>query len=114
MALADPIASRRGRNNRLRGNSHELKIARRYGGTKTGPLGTIEDIRGKTFSSQVKTKNGTAPASWRKVFIQMDAADLQGRIPRLILRFLPGPGFPAEDFIVMRGQDFLDFFGVDE
>lgn len=114
LAFLDPEAQSRGRRARSRGNGHELKAARLYGGEKTGPLGKIEDIRGAEFSTQVKTKQGLAPAMWRKVFVQMDAADLQGRTPRILLRFLPGPGIPADDYFLVRGRDWLDRWGRDE
>lgn len=110
----DPEAQARGRRARSRGNGHELKAARLYGGEKTGPLGKIEDIRGAEFSTQVKTRQGLAPAQWRSIFSQMDAADLKGRTPRLLLRFLPGPGIPADDYFVVRGSDWLDRWGRDE
>lgn len=104
----------RGRRARSRGNGHELKAARTYGGEKTGPLGKIEDIRGAEWSTQVKTRQGTAPAQWRNIFAAFDAVDLQGRTPRILLRFLPGPGIPADDYFVIRGKDALDRWGRDE
>ena len=109
----DEAVARRGRNNRKRGNSHELAIARRYGGDKVGPLGLPEDIRGIEFRSQVKTHQRSAPAEWRKAFAALEAGR-DGRTPRLILRFLPGPGLPADDYIVLRGSDWLDRYGRDE
>lgn len=114
LKVFDSDAISRGRRARSRGNGHELKAARLYGGEKTGPLGKIEDIRGAEFSTQVKTKQGLAPAQWRSIFVQFDAADLQGRTPRILLRFLPGPGIPADDYFVVRGRDWLDRFGRDE
>jgi hypothetical protein len=104
---------RLGRNNRLRGNSHELKAARLYGGEKVGPLGKIEDIRGKTFRTQVKTFQRLAPSTWRKVFIRMDAQP-SNLVPRILIRFLPGQGIPADDYFIIRGKDFLNYFGRDE
>ena len=112
--VIDAEAQSRGRRARSRGNGHELKAARTYGGEKTGPLGKIEDIRGAEFSTQVKTRQGTAPAQWRNIFAAFDAVDLQGRTPRILLRFLPGPGIPADDYFVIRGRDALDRWGRDE
>ena len=113
-AIRDEAAAIRGRRARSRGNGHELKAARLYGGEKTGPLGKIDDIRGAEFSTQVKTKQGTAPAQWRNIFAAFDAVDLQGRTPRILLRFLPGPGIPSDDYFVIRGRDALDRWGRDE
>lgn len=32
----------------------------------------------------------------------------------MILRFLAGPGIPADDYIIIRGQDWLDRYGRDD
>ena len=105
--------ARRGRNNRSRGNRAELAVARLYGGEKTGPLGQPEDIRGAEWRTQVKTHQRLPPAEWRKVFAGM-AAQHDGRTPRLLLRFLPGQGVPADDYFVVCGRDWLEKFGRDE
>ena len=107
-----PVARvKRGRNNRKRGNSHELSVARKYGGEKVGQLGLPEDIRGDEYRTQVKTHQRLAPIEWRKAFAALDSTD--GRTPRLIVRFLQ-PGLPADDYIIIRGRDWLDRFGRDE
>ena len=106
-------AQRRGRNNRSRGNGHELKAARLYGGEKVGPLGLPEDIRGKTFRTQVKTHQRLAPKEWRVAFAKMDGRP-SSLLPRLLVRYLAGPGIPADDYFVIRGRDILDWLGRDE
>jgi len=111
--IKDAAASRRGRNNRSRGNRAELAVARRYGGEKTGPLQQAEDIRGRDWRTQVKTHQGRPPARWRKVFAALDTQH-DGRLPRLIERYLPGQGIAADDYIVVRGSDWLAWFGRDE
>jgi hypothetical protein len=112
-ALKSPEASRRGRTNRARGNRHELAVARLYGGEKTGPLGGPEDIRGAEYRTQVKTHQREAPREWRSAFAKL-ATQHDGRTPRLILRFLPGQGIAADDYVVIRGKDWLDRYGRDE
>jgi hypothetical protein len=107
-----PALAKRGRNNRKRGNSHELAIARKYGGEKVGPLGLPEDIRGAEYRTQVKTHQRPAPAEWRKAFASLEAVT-DNRTPRLIVRFLQ-PGVPADDYIIIKGRDFLDRFGRDD
>jgi hypothetical protein len=57
----DPQRSRLGRNNRKRGNGHELAVARKYGGRKVGPLAGPWDIEGLSYASQVKTHRGMPP-----------------------------------------------------
>ena len=108
----DPITSKRGRNNRKRGNSHELSVARKYGGEKVGQLGLPEDIRGTEYRTQVKTHQRPAPTEWRKAFAALEAVS-DNRTPRLIVRFLQ-PGLLADDYIIIRGSAWLDRFGTDE
>jgi len=103
---------RRGRNNRSRGNRSELDVARTYGGEKVGPLGLPEDIRGKLWRTQVKVSQREAPPMWRAEFAKL-AGQRDGRTPRLILRFTR-QGVKAEDYIVVRGEDWLEWFGRDE
>lgn len=110
--VEDPTASRRGRNNRKRGGRAELDIARTYGGQKVGPLGLPEDIRGKSWSTQVKVSQRAAPTMWTTEFGKLDGAT-DGRTPRLILRYTR-PSVGSEDFVVVRGADWLAWFGRDE
>jgi hypothetical protein len=110
--LKDAALSKRGRNNRKRGNSHELSVARKYGGEKVGQLGLPEDIRGGEYRTQVKTHQRPAPAEWRKAFAALEAVT-DNRTPRLIVRFLQ-PGVPADDYIIIKGSTWLDRFGRDE
>jgi hypothetical protein len=115
-AVRDDVAIRKGRNNRKRGGAAELDVARRYGGEKVGPLGLPEDIRGKSWRTQVKTSMRQVPAVWQREFAKMDG-QRDGRTPRLILRFTRRGGLPdgrTQDFIVIRGEDWLRWFGKDE
>lgn len=108
--------SRRSRNNRSRGGRAELAVAREYGGEKVGPLGLGEDIRGKLFATQVKVSQRSAPPMWLREFAKL-ANRSDGRTPRLILRFTRQGGLATgrtEDFVVIRGSDWLDHWGKDE
>jgi hypothetical protein len=58
---ADPVRLKINRNNRKRGNGHEPKVAALYGGEPVGALKLPEDIRGKEYRTQVKTRVGLAP-----------------------------------------------------
>jgi hypothetical protein len=49
---------------------------------------------------------------WRKSFAGMDA-QRDGRLPRVLMRYT-APGVPADDYFVIRGRDWLDYFGRDE
>ena len=112
LQVLDAVMVKRGRNNRKRGNSHELSVARKYGGEKVGQLGLPEDIRSTEYRTQVKTHQRPAPGEWRKAFAALEAVS-DNRTPRLIVRFL-SPGLPADDYIIIRGSAWLDRFGTDE
>lgn len=104
--------SRRARNNRSRGNRHELHAARLYGGEKTGPLGGPEDIRGAEWRTQVKTHAGLPPRWLTDPFARM-ADQHDGRSARTLHRWLR-PGQRPIDLFVVEGREWLDKFGPDE
>jgi hypothetical protein len=108
----DETLSRRGKQSRNYGNRAELTAARKYGGDKIGAAGGPVDIRGKEWNVQMKTHRRLPPAEWRKAFQAMQAST--GRMPRLLLRFLPGPGLPPDDYMVVPGDVWLDYFGRDD
>lgn len=106
----DAVATRRGRNNRKRGGRAELDIARTYGGEKVGPLGLPEDIRGTNWSTQVKVSQRPPPVMWVRELAKLEGGQ---RTPRLILRFTKA-GVGHQDYVVVRGEDWLAWFGKDE
>ncbi len=110
--VRDEVAARRGKNSRSYGNRAELSAARLYGGQKVGHAGGPVDIRGAEWHVQVKTHRRLPPAEWRKVFAALEASS--DRLPRLLLRFLPGPGLPPIDYFVIPGKAWLDWWGRDE
>lgn len=105
------IHARRGRTSRSYGNRAELHASRKYGGDKIGAAGGPVDIRGKDFATQMKTHRRPVPAEWRKVF---GAMAQENRCPRLLLRFVQGPGKEPADYFVFEAKAFLDWFGRDE
>lgn len=108
----DPERARRGRQSRNYGNRAELDVARRYGGTKVGHAGGPVDVRGRDWNTQVKTHRRQPPREWVTVFAKLEAST--DRLPRLLLRFVMGPGVPPQDYIVIPGKAWLDWFGRDE
>ena len=109
----DPALTRRGRQVRNYGNRAELAVARQYGGRKVGHAQGPTDVVGVTTKTQVKTRRGEAPAMWRREFAKLDI-ERDGRLPRLLLRFVrPGPLGP-DDYFVIRGRDLLEWYGRDE
>jgi len=109
--VKDEALSRRGKQSRNYGNRAELHASRKYGGDKIGAAGGPVDIRGKDFDTQVKTHRRLPPLEWRTVFAKMAAGN---RCPRLLLRFVQGPGVAPADYFVFPADDFLAWFGRDE
>jgi hypothetical protein len=111
-AVEDEVRTRRNRNNRSRGSRAELAVAREYGGEKVGPLNLPEDVRGKSWRTQVKVTQRPVPAMWAKSFRGMDSHKDE-RTARIIIRHTR-PGAGHEDFVIVRGKDWLDWFGRDD
>ena len=111
-AVRDETRARRGRQSRNYGNRAELAVARTYGGRKVGHAGGPVDVRGKEFSTQVKTHRRLPPLEWRMAFAGM--AQSEG-VPRLLLRFVLGNnGQGTDDYFVIPAKAWLDWFGRDE
>jgi hypothetical protein len=54
-AIFDPVAARRGKNNRSRGNAVEREVAAKLGLRRVGQFGGPDDIAGLAFRGQVKS-----------------------------------------------------------
>ena len=106
-------SSRRGKQARSYGNRAELSVAREYGGRKVGHAQGPTDVQGTNIKTQVKTTRRPAPQMWSREFAKLDR-EKDGRLPRLLLRFVrPGNAGP-DDYFVVRGADWLEWFGKDE
>lgn len=106
----DSVRSRRGRNNRKRGNAAELDVARAVGGRKVGPLGHPWDVEMPGYC-RIQVKKLATPPSLRFI-----AAEL-ARIARAPGEEMPGfvwvePGRDGERLIVFRLRDFAERHGV--
>lgn len=106
----DSTASRRGRNNRKRGNAAELDVARAVGGRKVGPLGHPWDVEMSGYA-RIQVRKYTTPQSLRAI-----AAEL-ARIARAPGEEMPAymwvePGRNGEQLIVFRAKDFAERHGT--
>lgn len=110
-AVRDETKSRRGKSARRLGHDGERRSERRYGWTKVGEYGGITDLEGTLAIVQQKTSRRDAPPLWRGVFAAL-AGRAGGRIPLLLLSFVR-QGVAAEDYIVIRGSDWLALHGTD-
>ena len=107
----DPVLSARGRNNRRRGQRHELAASRRYGGENIGALKQASDLRQGMFKVQIKTHQGRPPSQLMALFAALDAT-ADGRTPVVLHRYLQ-PGKRAVDLFVIRGDDWVALHGVE-
>ena len=108
----DEARSRRGKSSRRLGSDQERRAERVYGWEKIGERGQMTDLRGRMFKTQQKASRRPAPALFRSVFAGLDAT-VDQRIPLLLLSYVKA-GVGTDDYIVVRGKDWLDLHGRDE
>ena len=88
-------------------------MARTYGGRKVGHAQGPTDVVGKTRKVQVKTTRRSVPAMWRNEFAKLES-ERDGRLAVLLLRFIQAGNLGPDDYIVIRGRYFLEWYGADE
>ena len=108
----DAVRSRKGKSSRRLGHDQERRIEKRYGPTKIGERGDPVDHLGVLFKWQSKATRGPVPHWLADPMAKMEG--LYGdRIPLLILSYVR-TGVAVEDFVVVRGVDWLALHGRDE
>lgn len=107
--VRDAVLSRRGRNNRARGNASELDVARVVGGRKMGPLGLPWDVEMPGYARLQVKKLATAP-SLRFVAAELARIGSGAEMPGFVW-IEPGRG--GERLIVFRLADFAERHGVE-
>lgn len=104
----DATMTRRGRNNRSRGNAIEREVAASLGMRRVGQYGGPDDARGLLFAAQVKS-GGTYPERlhrWLKA-VPVDA----GQTAILIVTDAPGPGHKRRALVILDLADWRDLHG---
>jgi len=109
--VKDPVASRRGKSNARLGKDQERRAERRYGWEKIGERGEKTDLRGTFAKVQMKASRRPPPALIRDTFAGLDATK-DGRVALLLLSYIQPTG--TQDFIVIRGEDWISLHGVDK
>ena len=109
--LRDPDKARRGKSSRRLGHDGERRSEKRYGWRKVGEYGGITDLEGTLAIVQQKTSRRAPPVAWKSIFAALEGRS-GGRIP-LILHSFVRAGVDTEDFIVIRGRDWLQLHGLD-
>jgi hypothetical protein len=107
----DETRSRRGKSSRRLGHDGERRSEKRYGWRKTGEFGGIDDLLGTMHVVQQKTTRSAPPLRWKGIFARLDER-AAGRIPLILLSFVKA-GVDTEDFIIVRGKDWLALHGKD-
>lgn len=111
-AIRDETRARRGKSSRRLGHDGERRSEKRYGWRKVGEYGGITDLEGTLAIVQQKTSRRAPPVAWKSIFAALEGRS-GGRIP-LILHSFVRAGVDTEDFIVIRGRDWLQLHGKDE
>ena len=108
--VLDPTTSRRGRNNRTRGNREELTVARTVNGTKMGPLGLPWDVEMPGYA-RLQVKKLVTPPSLRFIAGELARIGSGAEMPGLVW---VEPGRGGERLIVFRLSDFAERHGIPE
>ena len=108
--LKDAAASRRGRNNRKRGNSDELEVARILGGRKVGPLGHSWDVEIEGYL-RAQCKRLDRWPSVAQILEWLDAIPAGPELRAVTLADTPGPGKRARRVIVFDLAEFAGWHG---
>jgi hypothetical protein len=74
-------------------------------------MGLGEDVGVLPMTDQQKASRRPVPALIRDTFAGLDATK-DGRVPLLLLSFIQPTG--TEDYIVIRGEDWLELHGLDK
>lgn len=110
--VRDEQKARRGKSSRRLGHDGERRSEKRYGWRKVGEFGGITDLEGTLAVVQQKTSRRAAPPKWRGIFDALGRRS-GGRVPLLLLSFVH-QGIASDDYVVMRGSDWLALHGKDE
>lgn len=104
----DPAISRRGKNNRNRGNAIEREIAAKLGLRRVGQFGGADDIRGLAFAGQVKSGAAFPERLWswlRAVPVNADETAI------LVVTDAPGPGHQRRALVILDLEDWRSLHG---
>lgn len=106
--IRDAAASRRGRNNRARGNAIEREIGRALGLRRVGQYGGPDDLTSALFAAQVKSGASFSERYWSWLAAVPTVA---GQTPLLVVTDAPGPGHPRRAVVVLRLEDWRELHG---
>ena len=106
--VLDPLATRRGRNNRSRGNAIERWVCKLLGIQRVGMYGGPDDGRGDHLVVQVKSGGAHQAALLAKIHtVPANADQLRG----WVTVSTPGAGHPREGVISFDLREFAMWYG---
>lgn len=106
----DAAASRRGRNNRVRGGREELEVARLLGGRKVGPLGLPHDVEVPGVM-RVQTKRLASWPSIAAVITWLDELQPHDDIRAVTVARAPGPGQRTRRLLIVDLEEYARWYG---
>jgi hypothetical protein len=108
--LHDLSASRRGRNNRSRGNAIEREIAHKLGLKRVGMYGGPDDIgsAAQPFIGQVKSGKSFPERLYRWLKALPSNAN---QTPILVMTDAPGPGIRRRALVIVTLDDWIQLHG---
>ena len=105
----DDAATRRGRNNRARGNAIEREVARKLGLRRVGQYGGPEDAESEWLVVQVKSGGAFPERIWKWLQALPANAD---QTRAVVVTDAPGPGHKRRALVVVDLDDWQDLHGV--
>ena len=106
--VRDDAASRRGKNNRSRGNSIEREVGKKLGLRRVGQYGGPDDLAGELFAAQVKSGAAFSERYWQWLRAVPVTA---GQTPILVVTDAPGPGRKRRAVVVVEMDDWVALHG---
>lgn len=108
--LKDEVGSRRGRNNRARGNAIERDVAKQLGLRRVGMYGGPEDVgtAADPFIVQVKSGKSFPERLYRWLRALPSNAN---QTPLLVITDAPGPGHRRRALVVLTIEDWIALHG---
>jgi hypothetical protein len=104
----DQAGSRRGKNNRARGNAIEREIGKRLGLRRVGQYGGPEDLSGDLFAVQVKSGGAFSERYWAWLkAVPVNA----GQTPPPVVTDAPGPGHARRAVVVLDITEWVALHG---
>ena len=108
--VRDETATRRGRNNRARGNAIEREIGKRLGLRRVGQYGGPDDLKDALFSAQVKSGGAFPERFWR--WLKAVPVDSE-QTALLVVTDAPGQGHRRRAVVVLDIDDWQALHGGD-